>query len=824
MTPHLAPGVPLTLARHRAATLHDVAYDLAFSIPADPAEPIRGEVRIHFILADPACDPGPGVILDFGGDGSAVSSLDVNGVACPAALADEHVVLPAAALRPGANDAHLTFTAGGLAINRQPALVYSLFVPARARFAFPCIDQPDLKARVALTLDVPAGWTGVSNAPLLERDERPGGGSRLRFARTPPLPTYLLAFVAGVLEQIDLQAGGRRVGMFVRPEDASAARVLAGTIGGLHDAALRYVEAYTAVPYPFQRCDIVLIPSFQFSGMEHPGAIYYHAQRLLLDATATQHDQLARASLIAHEVAHLWFGDYVTMRWFDDVWLKEVFASFMADKVVSTLFPGQAHDLRFLLAHYPEAYAADRAAGANPVRQPLENLREAGQLYGPSIYQKAPIVLRQLEALMGEGPLREAVREHLARHPYGSAGWPDLRDDLQRHTTRDLAAWSRAWLDEPGRPRVTVTAGGPDDAPSLVGDDPRGRALTWLQPLAVADPGGHEAFGLVFDGVMAALPAGLATSPCLLPRAYGRVELLPSHRGWLLAHVEQVADPLTRGVAWLTLWDDLVDGAVEGVAFVGTAVRALPAEREQLIVDAVLAWVVRAFWRFVPPGERPREAEALEAMLRAGLSAADTPSARAAWFRALRAVALTDATCDWLGRVWARAEAVPGLPLQEADELQLACELAIRGRDGDRLLAAQRDRMRDTERRAYLDFLAPALSADPAVREEAFARLARHEHRRREPWVLALVRALNHPLREAHACRFIDPGLRRLPELQRTGDIFFPMRWAEALLSGHASREAADAVRAVLDARILPPRLEATVLNAADELFRAAHR
>ena len=127
----------------------------------------------------------------------------------------------------------------------------------------------------------------------------------------------------------------------------------------------RWLEDYTGIPYPFGKFDFVLIPSFQFGGMEHAGAILYNAASLMLDESATQNQLLERASIIAHETAHMWFGDLVTMRWFNDVWMKEVFANFMAAKIVNPSFPQVNHELRFLLAHYPAAYQVDRTAGTN---------------------------------------------------------------------------------------------------------------------------------------------------------------------------------------------------------------------------------------------------------------------------------------------------------------------------------------------------------------------------------------------------------------------------------------------------------------------------
>ena len=159
------------------------------------------------------------------------------------------------------------------------------------------------------------------------------------------------------------------------------------------------------------------MPAFQFGGMEHPGAIFYNANGLLLDESATQDQMLGRASVIAHETAHMWFGDLVTMRWFSDVWMKEVFANHMAAKIVNPAFPALNHDLRYLVDYYPSAYGVDRTAGTNEIRQPLKNLNEAGTLYGAIIYQKAPIVMRQLETLVGADGFRDGLRDYLKGTP-----------------------------------------------------------------------------------------------------------------------------------------------------------------------------------------------------------------------------------------------------------------------------------------------------------------------------------------------------------------------------------------------------------------------
>ncbi len=389
-----AAGVPFTLASDRAGRITDLRYDLRVTIPAEQAAPVTGRVTITFALGDAS----QALSLDFAP--GRISALTSNGEPASPIASPDHLTIPAASLRTGRNSIAIEFTAGDAALNRNPEFLYTLFVPARAHLTLPCFDQPDLKARWTIALDVPAEWEALSNGAPIETV--PGKGRKLvRFAETEPLPTYLVAFAAGRFSIETAERAGRTFRMFHRETDAAKVARNRDAIFDLHAASLGWLQEYTGIPYPWGKFDFLLVPSFQFGGMEHAGSIFYNASALFLDPSATQNQKLGRASLIAHETAHMWFGDLVTMKWFDDVWMKEVFANFMAAKIVNPSFPEINHDLRFLLAHYPAAYDIDRTPGTNAIRQRLDNLNEAGSLYGAIIYQKAPIVMRQLEAMLG---------------------------------------------------------------------------------------------------------------------------------------------------------------------------------------------------------------------------------------------------------------------------------------------------------------------------------------------------------------------------------------------------------------------------------------
>ena len=403
-------------------------------------------------------------------------------------------MVPAASLVGGANTIRIAFNAGDASLNRNNDFLYTLFVPARARVALPVFDQPDLKGRWSVTLEHPAKWQSAANGAELSRTTS-GDRTTVTFAETQPLPTYLVAFIAGDFKIETAERNGRTYRMFHRETDAAKVARNREAIFDLHARALEYLENYTAIPYAFGKFDFVAIPAFQFGGMEHAGKILYNASGLLLDESATQNQLLGRASVIAHETAHMWFGDLVTMRWFNDVWMKEVFANFMAAKIVNPSFPAVNHDLRFLLSHYPAAYEVDRTPGANPIRQVLDNLNEAGSMYGAIIYQKAPVVMRHLEALLGEDNFRDGLREYLKAHAFANATWPDLITVLDRRTPLDLQAWSQVWVEQPGRPTIETILDVKNGAITRLAfrqRDPWNRNLVWPQQLRVAI-GGHAA-------------------------------------------------------------------------------------------------------------------------------------------------------------------------------------------------------------------------------------------------------------------------------------------------------------------------------------------
>ena len=824
-------GVAETLAVARAARISDLKYDLSFDLPSDASAPIAARERVTFALADAGSD----LVLDFDPDRAAPIQARANGRESRVRGVNGHIVVPAEDIVAGRNELEVTFTAGNASLNRNPDFLYTLFVPARAHLAFPCFDQPSLKARYALTLTIPAAWQVVANGAEMGRDPQ-GERVTVRFAETKPLPTYLFAFAAGKFSVEIGERNGRTFRMFHRETDAAKVSRNRDALFDLHAKALAWLEDYTGIKYPWGKFDFILIPSFQFGGMEHAGAILYNASGLMLEESATVNQQMNRASTISHETTHMWFGDLVTMRWFNDVWTKEVFANFMAAKMVNPSFPQFNHELRFLLAHYPAAYDVDRTAGANAIRQPLGNLDEAGTLYGAIIYEKAPIVMRNLETLVGADRFRDGLREYLQRYQFGNATWPDLIAILAKRSNENLNAWSHAWVEEPGRPTIATDlsiASGRIASLAFTQHDPRNRGLVWNQRMTVTlgYAAGDRTVPVHLSGARADVPdaTGLDAPLYVLPNgggiAYGQIELDAASRAWLVANLPQVKDPLTRGSAWVTLWDELLRGRVDPAAFVELAMAALPREGDELNTQQVLAYARGAYWHFLDTEARRATAPRLEALLREQMVAAKSTSLKSTYFRAYRDTVLTANGVAWLERVWRNQETIPGLTFAEVDYIDMALQLAVREiADWRGVLDTQLQQTTNPDRKARFAFVMPALDADPSVRSRWFESLRDVKNRAHEPWVLESLTYLHHPLRAVASERFIGPSLELLRDIQRTGDIFFPKRWMDATLSGHASTAAAQQVRAFLDAlpASYPPRLRMTIESSADELFRAS--
>jgi len=515
------------------------------------------------------------------------------------------------------------------------------------------------------------------------------------------------------------------------------------------------------------------------------------------------------------------------MNWFDDVWTKEVFANFMAAKIVNPSFPEVNHELRFLTAHHPRAYSVDRTLGANQIRQPLENLRYAGTLYGAIIYQKAPVVMRHLENRVGESEFREGMREYLAAYAYGNATWPDLIAILDRRTEQDLVAWSKVWVEEAGRPTVSIIR---QETDVLVQQqDPLGGGRLWPQTLTVLAGDSQNYTATVVESNQSVVHiAGIADAKFILPNGsgveYGSFILDQQSQLYLIDNVTSFDSSLVRGAIWITLWDQVLEQRLDPREFLDAVLGALPREQDEQLVSRLLGYLSGVYWRFLPAEIRSGLSAEIEELLWAQVESERSQSSRSAFYSAYRSLAISTDGVARLRRLWQGDEEVTGLPLSEVDKINLASELAIRGvPDSVEILTRQEELIENPDRLARFLFLRDSLAQQSEVRSRFFDSLRFEENRSREAWVGTGLDNLHHPLRAESAEQYILPALELIEEIQATGDIFFPARWLSATLGSHTSVMAAETVMGFLNqSESLSPRLRLKVLQSADGVFRSA--
>lgn len=830
----MQPGVSALLARERAARIADVRYDLSFDLTVRDSAAGRAIVRFTLRRVDD-------VIIDFRGpqlgavraNGQLVGDVEYN---------KHHVLIPAKYLRQGGNRLDFDFSAriapSGASIIRvrDPSdsleYLYTLLVPSDAQQLFPCFDQPDLKARITLTLTTPLSWTAVANGTRLRVDST-SRGATFAFRETEPISTYLIAFAAGPWVEKSVATPTRPISLFVRR--SRAAEVDTDSIVLAHTRALTWLERYFDSRYPFQKLDVVLAPAFPFGGMEHPGAIFYSEERFVFRERPTLVQRLGRTSTIYHEVAHQWFGDLVTMRWFDDLWLKEGFATFMATKMQAALDPESDAWKGFYLRTKPAAYAVDGSEGTTPVYQELANLDLAKSNYGPIVYSKAPAILKQLEYTVGERPFQDGVRRFLRRYSYGNANWRELLDAIGEAAGRSLREWGDHYMLRPGMPVVEQQLETADGQIVRLRLSQRpARALSGPQPWPIRSEvmlyfhGGESRrfdVTLASDTLTVRDVVGLPVPAFAYANAgdYAYGMFLPDSAS--VAALERVlgtvGDTFTRALLWGALWDAVREARYDAERFAGLALRELPRERDEQIVTTLLGRLTRTVGAYVVGAARDTLQAAAETTLIAGArDSSRNYGTRRAYLNAFIRVARSEQALQTLhGILDSTTFGVDsiGLPTRWAIVTRL---LSL----GDTGAVARYEALKATDRSAdgaRQAFAAWAARPDPAVKSEYFARYFA-DTTLNEDWATASLGPLNDAESDSLTLPYLRAALDSLPWIQQHRRIFYLGAWLGAFVESKRSRAALEIVRVFLaDRRDIGRDIRLKVLQSVDELERA---
>ena len=825
-------GIPRDLARARATEISDLRYHLRFTLTPH-ASSAAGHEDLQFHASSSAV-----ILIDFR-EGS-VSNLTVNGRAVPAKIDNGHIELPANTIHPGENTLRVDFTvpvaAAGKAITRfedkddNTEYLYTLFVPMDAEMAFPCFDQPDLKGRFQLELAAPENWTVVSNTAIVSQSPAGPGQRFTVFSETRPISTYLFAFAAGPFRKVHETPG--LPGWYVRQSKVKKAEEEAPEVQQIAAQGIDYLSRFFAQPFPFPKYDMVLVPGFAYGGMEHAGATFLREESVLFRVAPTHSDHLNRDILVLHELTHQWFGDFTTMRWFDDLWLKEGFAQYLAYQVLASIKPNENIWKRFYQSIKPSAYSSDSTKGTTPIYQDIANLKDAKSAYGAIVYSKAPGVLKQLAFVLGEENFRDGLRLYLAEHAYANAEWSDLVHAFEHVSGKPLQNWAAAWIRHRGMPQVDASwscdAQNRIDHFSLTQRDPLGEGGVWpvgMQILLAYTARDSLRLRAELDSERADVQEAIA-KPCPeyvflndQDHAYGRFLLDERSRKAVMERLQGISDLFERALLWGSLWDSVREAELAPRDFLELALRLLPTETDESLAQTLIGHVATGLHRYVNPTERAEMASRAEMLASDRMLHSPHPDLRIIWFRGLRAMAESEQGRAELKNLLSGKITVPGVELRSLDRWTIVTALiAWNDPEGEAFFASEqrRDRTGDGVKYAYVAEAArPELSSKRRYFSD-YLNVSSHP----EDWIEQSLGSFNYWNQSELTLPCLKPALEALPQIKRERKIFFLLSWLNAFIGGQRSAEAQAQVRGFLGTEALDQDLQLKILEVSVELDR----
>ncbi|WP_102160964.1 aminopeptidase N [Zhihengliuella halotolerans] len=704
-------------AAERAGLISDLTYRLELDV-SRAADPDATTFGSRTTLTFKAAVPGATTFLDFLHGG--VDSVLLNGEELDVAevVGEHRILLPGLAAENTVvvNGRGLYSTSGeGLHRYVDPAdgqtYLYTQYEPADARRVFANFEQPDLKAPFDVKITAPATWHVASNGASIRIDDQGDGTATWHFARTRRMSTYITALLAGPYHHVtDEWTGTLDDGTTLTiPLGATCRASLAVDFDPeqIFDVTKRGLDLFHrlfAYPYPWGKYDQAFVPEYNLGAMENPGLVTF-TEAYVFTSRATAAHYEGRANTIMHEMAHMWFGDLVTMEWWDDLWLKESFADFMGTYAVDRATDLGQPWVTFANRRKAWAYVQDQLPTTHPIVADIPDVDAAKQNFDGITYAKGAAVLKQLAAYVGEDAFFTASRAYFAAHAYGNTTLDDFLAVLGEASGRDMASWSDAWLKTAGVPVIGVDVATDDDgvvtSASIVqeaADPVTGGPVLRPHVLRVGTfdivAGRLErtgGFAVELTGDRAELPelVGKPRPAVVLPNdedlTYAKVRFDSGSLETLLARLDELGEPLAQATVWAALWNMVRDAALPATRFADAVARMAPGVREVGVVQLLLEQAQAALERFAPPGQRDAAlARLADTVL--GLAHASDPGSdhQLAFARALarlgRSSAVShdvDATLDGL---LAGSVSVEGLEVDEQLRWALVQARAARGR------------------------------------------------------------------------------------------------------------------------------------------------
>ncbi|GAB2613684.1 aminopeptidase N [Streptomyces capparidis] len=851
------PGENLTIdeAAERARLIsvesYHVALDLRSALASAP-DGGTGTFRSVTTLRFRCAEPGASTFADL--LAPAVHTVTLNGRALdPAEVFDgTRIALDALAeVNELTVDASCAYSRTGEGLHRfvdpvdGETYLYTQFEPADSRRVFANFEQPDLKAPFTFEVTAPAHWTVLSNSPA-EAGPEPVGDSAAtwRFAPTLPISTYITAVVAGPYhherdEYTRRLADGRtlRIPLGALCRASLAEHFDADDIFTVTKQGLDFFHEHFDYPYPFRKYDQAFVPEYNLGAMENPGCVTFR-EEFVFRGKVTQASYEGRANVILHEMAHMWFGDLVTMRWWDDLWLKESFADFMGAFALVEATRFTDGWVTFANRRKFWAYRQDQLPTTHPITADIRDLQDAKLNFDGITYAKGASVLKQLVAYVGREAFLEGARRYFKRHEYGNTTLQDLLAVLEETSGRDMAAWSGAWLQTAGvnvlTPRATY-----DDSGALA-------ALTVHQEAA---PGGtlrphRVAVGLYrrgedgritryahtetdVTGAETAVPelAGSARPDLVMVNdedlTYCKVRFDDDSLAVLREGLGDIADPMARALAWSAMWNLTRDALLPAREYVELVLRFAGRESDIGVLQSLHQQARHAVVHYVAPGWRQEGLRRLAEGAERELKAAEPGSGhQLAWARFLASVASGEEQLALLRALLDGSVELDGLVVDQELRWAFLEPLAAAGAaDADALAAElRRDNTASGERHR-----ARCLAARPSaeVKEQVWQDVVESAHLP-NALVEAAIAGFGRPERRELLQPYVERYFSVIERVWRTRSIEIAMRIVSGLFPSLCSTPRTLArADAWLETAPDVPALRRLVLEARDDLARA---
>jgi aminopeptidase N len=689
-------------ARERARLLHVEGYDVVLDLTDGAGGPGEGTFASRTTVRFGCVEPGAATHLDL--TVPPVRSVELNGVAVEPEfdgnrlrlrdLAADNVLVVEA-------DAAYMRTGEGLHRFVDPVdgavYLYTQFETFDAHRMYACFDQPDLKAVFDLQVHAPAGWTCVSNGAVEERPAE-GEAGLWRFASTPRISTYVTALVAGPYASVHDEHDGIPLGLYCRR--TLAEHLDADALFTVTKQGFDFFHRVFGVRYPFGKYDQLFVPEFNAGAMENAACVTF-LEDYVFRSKVTEASYERRAETVLHEMAHMWFGDLVTMRWWDDLWLNESFATYMSVLCQSEVTQYRQAWTTFANVEKSWAYRQDQLPSTHPIAADIPDLAAVQLNFDGITYAKGASVLKQLVAWVGREEFLAGLRAYFAEHAYGNTELSDLLSQLEAASGRDLDAWTGEWLRTAGvntlRPSFEVDAEGRFTSFAVLQEADEQWPTLRSHRLAVG----------LYDHVDGALVrvhreeldvVGARTEvpglvghrqPALVlvnddDLTYAKIRLDERSRGTLATSLGDLADSLPRALCWASAWDMVRDAEVPAREYLQLVLGQVRRESDIGVVQSLLRQALSAVTMFADPAWAPQGRAALASAAAEALrEAAPGSDEQLVWARTLGSVASTEEHVQLLRGLLSGAEQLPGLAVDTDLRWHLLRRLAALGLAGD---------------------------------------------------------------------------------------------------------------------------------------------